>query len=1401
MSSHTHISNNNEFIEHVKRTAVYLDLPEATSYKDAGQLLLEKSNVADLQLSSFDKFINEVVPYYLNQTYNCIGGLASYRFIDWRLDYSNTNTEDYCRNNKTSYIVDLYATIEITYRYADSSTGEFTLTEEILLEKVPLLTKNGCVIINGQDRTLVSHLESVNSIILEEIEKSDVTYTVLKLKSSLRSLKDSKNLDKSATSARSMHIETNGKNITFKLDGLRSPSKTNKGKYSSHSIIKLLEENKALVSTYDIQKIVGDSPQMRAEISNYKTLDYSKHSSGAETSNLLTALSNFQLKVGERNALTTRTSLTRRALGLQSFEDIIDPTNPDNILCHKGEVLSNTVLDKLQSCGKDVTVISVVDGVSGVQIINNRFALSNDVINNTKMLDYIPSKIKDKFISYTVLEELINISETESIPIEDLIDVNYNRLIGTSLNFDDFVSIINLYGQLLSKEIEPEDSTSLETKSLISIAEIYEEQFMKKFIIENSSGNTISNWIHKLFSAGSATSLNDFPKEMQVLERLDIKGSKGLPFSKSIIKIIASHKLFNSEDTTSPISSVSMKRKFSQQSVEGRGGVPNESSNVKIRTVHSSFRGRVDLQETSEGTNVGLVRFLSALAKVNSDGMILAAFFWVDKVNRKIDYNKVIYLPYSDEKRFTIAIPEVANRSEVVIDIIKRTKYKNEILERVNYPIHYTEQGELLETVNFDNIAKDLIKQKYSEVEGGDIDYIIKYYKKDWFKDENRIQVFKGTGEVTTVDYTEVDFVSTVPYHLASLATAATPFNQFNDSARIMMGNNHGKQAISLLNPEEPVIVSKVSGEIAKKTLGSVFAPESGEVEKVEADRIIIRPFKAKNELIDISLIRYFETSVNTRLFSIPIVKPGDIVLEGDQIAMNNMTSKNGQIRHGVGLVIAIMAMDGKNFEDSIILSERVLKDELFTSLHLTEYRFEINPRDLFYPITSGSNSKSKGIPKEVPFDWDLGGILNNEGRELSKEYSRIINRENGLIFPDTVIEPNDPILITHKLDSKVMTLGSETSYHLKTYTYDGHTSGRVVHSRVEKNGEIYTFVIQIESKESINPGDKISGRHGNKGIVSTILREEDMPFDQETGQRVDIVFNPLGIPSRMNLGQLMETHLAPILKSLGLRVELTPNETIDMDIFKQLITFKKDKQGFPTAKSQLIDGRTGEPFEGLTTLGLGYFLKAKHLVDHKFAVRSTGYYDAKYGQPPQGKKSEGGQKIGTMELWSLTEHAALNVIWELLKLKSDDPASREALSKYLDLKRNEFVTGETGGGRAEDILEKVTDLVNTPHTQKLVNALYMGAYIYPKHLTENNEELNPFADTFTINLTGKGRDGNLWVKSHSNGVKEVRENVCRGIEKAIPSINGHKRVISQENTNSHILGDDSGPSIDLSFL
>lgn len=1280
-------------------------IENATSYFDAGEKFLEKISLSEVQKKSFDKFIKEVIPFYLGRKYSDRNNRCEISFSDWYIDYSNTRSEENCREYKLSYEADLVANVVIKINPYQNLEG-FTVNTKLIIEKIPLISKNGGVIIGGTNKSLVSHLEENNSVRLEDIINAKTKAKTLKFKTSLRTKKET------STLAYSFKLEYNGKDIFANI-----------GSVANIDPIEKLIENIDSIDIAGYQEIIGNSTEMvtklmsllEYESGNALSLKIKGKSNGKRSFNeddIHTILSKFYLKYDERVRLNKKLSLSSRAIDRISYNDIYIN---DKLICKKGDVLNLDMIKTIESTGMDIYVCSRFNNNIPIKIITNKFVLIEEANEILNLLETIPKSLEGRQVSIEVLKELVELSQNGN-SLDELIANNTDRLLGTSLNFSDYVSLINLFGQFLSKEVDPEDSTSLETKSLISISEIYEEEFLKKFPLGFTTDTfnlpaSIYDIIDKTYLQCSKIGAEDINTEFQTKFLESLKTGLKL---KTISSFLATHKLFNIDDTTSPFAQASLKGKISQQQVEGRGGSSQQSSNISTRTINPSFMGRIDLQETSEGSNVGLVRFLTTFATLDTDGSIMAPFFIVDRENKKIDYTKVYYLTYENEKVLTRAIaPVICKEDKVIISFFNGEGNK---VDKLEFNTHYTPELDIpIDGVNYKKIADDFVKEHNLD------SYEISYQRKDWFEDENRISCFKGHGEVHELTYKDIDIVSVRPDHLLSPSSASTPFIRHNDSARQMMGNNHSKQAISILNPDAPYITTEVAKKITDSLFGTIKSPVSGIVKLVEAKQIIIESFdKNKGDMTEVvvPLIRGFETNISTQLYSIPTVNPGDIVIEGDLIASNNMANKDGLVTHGKHLTMAIMPMYGKNYEDSILISDRLLKENLFTSTHIKEYRFTVDTS-----ITEKCETGETAI-KQYPYDKKTDITIT---QDVDTKYRKSFDAD-GMVFKNSVIEPNQPILVFWSLIGKNFKGSNTATYMAVSEKYDSHVPGVVVYTRKEVSGSKTTFVIKISSIEEINPGDKMSGRHGNKGVVSTIMPEADMPFDQETGKRMDIVFNPLGIPSRMNIGQLIELQLTPILKAYNLRAELVPSDFLDMDIFKKMIAFHRDKDGNLTDKVQLCDGLTGEPYENLSTVGITYFIKSKHQADHKIASRSYGAYNI-YGQPPRGKKMNGGQKSGQMELWSLAEHGVDNLIYELLALKSDDTGSREIFRKYNKaiiqaVKESEDDTLPLPN---TSIIKDTKDLRNVPFTQKLVNAIFMSSFIYPRYTNENDDEINSF--------------------------------------------------------------------------
>ena len=500
--------------------------------------------------------------------------------------------------------------------------------------------------------------------------------------------------------------------------------------------------------------------------------------------------------------------------------------------------------------------------------------------------------------------------------------------------------------------------------------------------------------------------------------------------------------------------------------------------------------------------------------------------------------------------------------------------------------------------------------------------------------------------EITMVDKSRVDFVDVSPKQLVSVAAAMIPFVEHDDTKRSLMGANMQRQAVPLLMPESPIVGTGIEYRAAKDSGITVTAKNAGVVEKVTGDEITVR--NGKGELDTYRLRKFKRTNGGTCINQRPVVVRGEKVNEGDLLADGPSTDK-GEMALGRNVLIAFTTWEGYNYEDAVLISERLVKEDVYTSIHIEEYDCEC--RD------------TKLGPEEITRD------IPNVGDDVLKDLD-----ENGIIRIGAEVRPGDILVgkVTPKGETELTAeerllraiFGEKAREVRDTSLRVPHgEQGTIVDVKIftrENSDELGPGVNQIircyiAQKRKISVGDKMAGRHGNKGVISRILPEEDMPFMPD-GTPVDIVLNPLGVPSRMNLGQVLEVHLGMAAKLLGWKVA-TPvfDGAADEEIKEMFRQAGYSEDG----KTTLYDGRTGDPFDHPVTVGVMYMLKLHHLVDDKIHARSTGPYSLVTQQPLGGKAQFGGQRFGEMEVWALEAYGAAYTLQEMLTVKSDDTVGR----------------------------------------------------------------------------------------------------------------------------------------------
>ena len=710
------------------------------------------------------------------------------------------------------------------------------------------------------------------------------------------------------------------------------------------------------------------------------------------------------------------------------------------------------------------------------------------------------------------------------------------------------------------------------------------------------------------------------------------------PVSAAIKEFFGTSQLSQLMDQVNPLSGLTHRRRLSAL---GPGGLSRERAGFEVRDVHFSHYGRMCPIETPEGPNIGLIGALSTYAKVNEYGFIETPYRVVK--NGKVT-SEVRYMPADEEEKYVVA------QANTPINPDGSFQQSKILVRRAPQAASLEQLKGMLEAENF----------------------------------------FGATTDILLVEPDKVDLIDVSPKQIVSVATALIPFLEHDDANRALMGANMQRQAVPLVRTEAPYVGTGIERKVASDGADLILATDEGEVAEVSGSQITVM-YKNLGKRV-YHLHKFRRSNHNTCVNQVPRVVEGQKVKKGDLIA-DGPSTDHGELALGKNLLVAFMPWEGYNFEDAIILSDRLVKDDVLTSIHIHEY--VIDARD------------TKLGPEEIT--RDIPNLSDDILRDLD---------ERGVIRVGAEVNPGDVLVgkVTPKGETELTPeerllraiFGEKAREVRDTSLKVPHgESGKVIHVSVidrDEGGELNPGVNQmvkvlVAQKRKISVGDKLAGRHGNKGVISKILPQEDMPYLAD-GTPVDIILNPLGVPSRMNVGQVLEAHLGYAARwgwSEGDRVvgeppvrgtesktrpstdpatfistpvfdgahwdeiEKSGKHSTIVDIFSKLNPEATDGRRLIKldGKTTLYNGRTGEPYDNSIMVGFMYILKLSHLVDDKIHARSTGPYSMITQQPLGGKAQFGGQRFGEMEVWALEAYGAAYCLQELLTIKSDDVLGR----------------------------------------------------------------------------------------------------------------------------------------------
>ena len=826
--------------------------------------------------------------------------------------------------------------------------------------------------------------------------------------------------------------------------------------------------------------------------------------------------------------------------------------------------------------------------------------LSNLMVDLSAYVTFDPAEVGiTELVYYPVLKEILEKAGDDEEELKAELRRNIHELVPKCITKEDILASIN-YNMHLEYGIGVKDDIDhLGNRRIRAVGELLQNQYR----------------------------IGLSRMERVVRERMTTQDIDGItpqslinikPVTAAVKEFFGSSQLSQFMDQNNPLSELTHKRRLSAL---GPGGLSRERAGFEVRDVHYTHYGRMCPVETPDGPNIGLINSLASYAKVNQYGFVEAPYRVVDKAdpaNPRVT-DEVVYMTADEEDNYIVA-------------------QANEPLDENGYFIHNNVSGRFRE-------------------------------------------------ETSSFQKRQIDLMDVSPRMVFSVATSMIPFLQNDDANRALMGSNMQRQAVPLLSTEAPVVGTGIEGKAAVDSGVCVVAKNAGVVERSASNEIVIKRDSDGNRDV-YRLIKFSRSNQSNSYNQKPIVYKGDHVEKGEVIA-DGPSTKDGEIALGKNPLIGFMTWEGYNYEDAVLLSEKLVMNDVYTSVHIEEYECEsrdtkLGPEEITRDVPGVGEDALKDLDERgiirIGAEVRAGDIL--VGKVTPKGETELTAEERLLraIFGEKAREVRDTSL-------KVPHGAYGTIIDAKLFTRE---NGDELAPGVNETVRIY-----IAQKRKISVGDKMAGRHGNKGVVSRVLPVEDMPF-LPNGRPLDIVLNPLGVPSRMNIGQVLEIHLSLAAKALGFNVSTPVFDGADENDIQDTLELANDYvnmewdafqekykdilrpdameylgehldhralwKGVPisrTGKVQLRDGRTGEYFDGPTTIGHMHYLKLHHLVDDKIHARSTGPYALVTQQPLGGKAQFGGQRFGEMEVWALEAYGAAYTLQEILTVKSDDVVGR----------------------------------------------------------------------------------------------------------------------------------------------
>ncbi|MBY0355474.1 MAG: DNA-directed RNA polymerase subunit beta [Rickettsiales bacterium] len=1318
-------------------------------------------NLIEVQKNSYDQFLQMVVPQKGRTNTGLHGVMKSVFPVN---DFSETSTLEYvsytfdapkydvdeCRQRGINFSAPLRVTLRLIVWIVDEDTGAREIKDikeqDVYMGDIPLMTENGTFIINGTERVIVSQMHRSPGVFFDHDKgKSHSSGKIL-------------------YSARIIPYRGSWLDFEFDAKDIVYTRIDRRRKLPVTSLLRALDmNNEEILSTfykfesYKQQKkgwSVPYNPEAWRGIKlDQDMVDAKSGKTVVEAGQKITPRMAKKLK---EDGLSELLVVREKLIGKYAAVDLVN-LQTGEVITEAGHEISKDMIAQIEEAGIKELQLLAIDNVHVGPYIRNSLMADKNTTKEDALIDIYrvmrpgepttPDAAQALFTSLFFESERYDLSEVGRVKMNARLNLNHPDTVGV-LTKDDIINTVQTLVRLKDGYGEIDDIDHLGNRRVRSVGELMENQFrigllrMERGIVERMSSVDIDTVMPH-----------------------DLVNSK--PLAAAVREFFGSSQLSQFMDQTNPLSEITHKRRLSAL---GPGGLTRERAGFEVRDVHPTHYGRICPIETPEGPNIGLINSMATYARVNKYGFIESPYRKI--VDGKVT-DEVVYLSAMEEGRYTIAQANAALDSK-------------------------------------DKFTEDLIS-------------------------------CRKNGDFVMAAPEAIDFIDVSPKQLVSVAAALIPFLENDDANRALMGSNMQRQAVPLVRTEAPLVGTGMEEIVARDSGVATVARRSGIVDQVDATRIVIRVEETSVKGmtddapgVDIyNLLKFQRSNQNTCINQRPLVRVGDVVQVGDTVADGPSTDL-GELALGHNVLVAFMPWNGYNFEDSILISEKMVAEDVFTSIHIEE--FEVMARDtklgaeeitrdipnvgeealrnldeigvvhIGAELKPGDILVGKVTPKSespvTPEEKLLRAIFGEKASDVRDTSLRLPPGVSGTvvgvkIFSRRGIEKDERHLAIEKSDierlrkdrdderaiveryiySRLTTLldGQEVVKGPKTMKAktklnaevlaelpkglwweiaikDEKVMGQIeklktqldeanqrLNNRFEEKvdklqagddllpGVLKMVKVFVAVKRKLQPGDKMAGRHGNKGVISRITPVEDMPHLAD-GTPVDIVLNPLGVPSRMNVGQILETHLgwasAGIGKQIREALEKTQMDadkassmrTLLLDIYEDTVNQTEIKRmddgevlelafnlkkGLPFAtpvfdgareeeivkwlekggqdrsgQVTLFDGRTGESFDRKVTVGYIYMLKLHHLVDDKIHARSIGPYSLVTQQPLGGKSQFGGQRFGEMECWALQAYGAAYTLQEMLTVKSDDVAGRSKVYESIVRGDHSFESG-----------------------------------------------------------------------------------------------------------------------------